>query len=415
MGKIKKEVEKEKLTKEEKKKIKEEKKVAKAAKKQEKKDGIEKKPINKKKIIIIGLISVVVIIVAVVLLNTLVLPGYKYNKAEEYCKNKQYDKAINMYSDIKDFKDSRKLLKNAYFEYGKQLIENQKYNEAIENLEDSKHDDAEAYINYAKALQLFQDKKYDEAITALEKMNDFEKTKEFLLDAYYGKANELFNSGKYKDAITYYEKSGVKDVEQKQINNAKIMIAEEKFQAGNLAEAQKLFKELDQTLEYNNVKVADRVALLKDYQSFINLIGTWSGTNGKVEVRHIYKRDGSWESWYSSYDDSMTVNCKINEDGSVTLSGKANFYTYTNYSSVNYLVNGKFVDVPYSVTIKKGEKIPTTLVKYPALVAPSGEIGYATLTYSNNKFSLSFTLNDKNYSQSFRNLYTSKITYSKKS
>lgn len=410
------EKEKIKLTKEEKKKIKEDKKIAKAEKKKAKSNNEnEKKPIKKKKVIIIGLISVVVIVIAVVLLNVLILPGYKYNKAEDYCKNKQYDKAIKTYSGIKDFKDSRKLLKNAYFEYGKQLIENKKYSEAIENIEKSKHDEADAYINYAEALQLFKDGKFDEAIKALEKMNNFEKAEEFLLDAYYGKANKLFEAGKYKDAITYYEKSGVKDLEQRQINNAKIMLAEEKFQAGDLAEAKKMFLELDQTLEYNKVNVAARVAILNEYQSYINLIGTWSGTNGKLEVRHIYKRDGSWESWYSSYDHSMTVKCKINEDGSVTMSGIANFWTYTNYSTVNYLVNSKSVAVPYSVTIKKGEKIPTTLIKYPALVAPSGEIGYATLTYANNKFNLSFTLNDKNYSQSFRNLYTSKITYSKKS
>lgn len=272
------------------------------------------------------------------------------------------------------------------------------------------------YNNATKALE---SKKYSEAITAFEKINWYSDSKSKLNEAYLGHAKELMNADDCSTALQYFEKAGL-DENNEDVKYCKLFVeyyddfklAEEYYTNGELAKAQEKFNKIDSTFKYKDVSVADRLATLKEYETFVKLTGTKSG-KGKMEIRHIWKYDGSWDSWYADYTSYADVTAKIQEDGSVKISVEANFYSYSKWSSLSYGLGEKVYTSYHSVTVKKGGKIPSSFGKNPAVKAPSGTWGYGTLTYKNGVFKLSFLLDDKNYSTNFRNKYTSTITYNK--
>ena len=272
-------------------------------------------------------------------------------------------------------------------------------------------------VQYNNANKALDSKEYLDAISMFEKISWYSDSSEKLNDAYYGYGKELMDADDCVTALQYFDKVGL-DENNEDVKYCKMFNeyfddfkkAEENFTDGKLAKAQEMYQKIDSTFKYKDVSVASRLATLKEYEKFVKLTGTKSGT-GKMEVRHIYKEDGSWESWYADYTDYAEVTAQIQEDGSVKILVTAKFYSYSKYSTLSYDLGEKEYSGYYSVTVKKDGSIPSKFGTFPAAVAPSGTKGNATLTYSNGKFTLDFVLNDVNYSQYFSNKYTSKITY----
>lgn len=84
-------------------------------------EAVYKHKNKKKQILFISLISVLIILVGisayVVFGTTLVLPGKKYEAAQTLIMNEKYADAINILSDIADYKDCSDLLKGIYDRY----------------------------------------------------------------------------------------------------------------------------------------------------------------------------------------------------------------------------------------------------------------------------------------------------------
>lgn len=109
-----------------------------------------------------------------------------YIKANDYMINEKYDKAVEAYEELDDFKDSKELLKEAYYQYGIQLF----------NLE-----------MYTKAKHMFM------------ALNDYKESDLYLARAsmyaendskgvVYREATKLFEEGNYKEAMIYFERLG---------------------------------------------------------------------------------------------------------------------------------------------------------------------------------------------------------------
>lgn len=397
--------EKNKKTSKEKSKNKKEKKV--------KKENSAKKKITKKNLIIIGA-SVVSIIIVCVIFIIFVLPIINYNIATSKYEKKDYKAAVRLYEKLEDYKDSSKKLDKAYFEYGKQLIKKEKFAEALKNLEKTKVEAAKEYVEYATALKNMEEGNYDVAIDSLKNMKDFEKANEYQKQAYYLKASKQFKEKSYSAAKSNFEKADdYKDAKEKKYT-CDFIVAEEYYKDGELYKAKQLYESLPKEYEYNKIKVSDRMATLTEYNDFVNLSGEYYGKAGGMAVRQIWDYDGSWEEWTGEYSESASVKCKIQEDGTVKISGTASFYTYTRYSSLSTGLYPKSFDVPFSMTVKKGEALPNSLMNgYPAVISKSGTAGHANVTYANGMLYLSFELYDENYSSNFTYKYLSNITYVK--
>lgn len=367
-----------------------------------------------KKIIIIISIVIVLGVAAFFALKLFILPSVNYNKANSKMEEHDYKSAVSIYESLGEFKDSKTKLDSAYFEYGKDLIKKEEYEEAINSFKKTTNKEKDKFIIYATALNNIKKGEYETGIKSLKEMEDFEDAKESVKKGYYLQGENYLKDKKYDSAVkSFTEADDYKDAKDK-INNALFLNAEEAYKDGNLAVAKANFQKVDKDYEYNNVKVSDRLDTLNKYSSYVSLAGDYSGS-GKMEVREIWKYDGSWESWYSSYSDSAKIRCVINDDGSVKITGNVDFYSYTNWSTISSYVNSKEISVPIAIDVKKGNKMPTTLASgWPALTANSGTVGKAKVTFESGKLKLSFDLNDKNYSQSFTHRYMSNATYSKK-
>jgi len=270
---------------------------------------------------------------------------------------------------------------------------------------------------YKAASKDFDNKNYLDAISKYEKISWYKDAEEKLNNSYTEYGIELMNNDDCQTALTYFDKAKL-DENNEHVKYCNMFIkyydafkkAEEDYKAGKLSSAKEKYSKIDSSFKYNGISVADRLNTLKEYKKFVDLSGTKKGT-GKMEVRHIYKRDGSWESWYADYSSTSEVKCQILENGNVKILITANFYSYSKYSTLSYALGEKEYTAYYTATVKKNGSIPSKFGSSTAAVAPSGTKGKATLKYSNGKFTLNFLLDDKNYSQHFRNKYTSKITY----
>lgn len=320
-------------------------------------DAIKKK----KKVIIIFIIIVIFVVATIILSKILFMPLFNYNKANEYLDDKNYIRAIELFKNNIDYKDSKDKIKKAYYEYGIALIDENKYEDAITTFKKAKGEELEKYISYANAMLDFNAKKFNTALTKFKELNDFK------------------NSSDY-------------------INYCKLFLAEEKYKDGDLVNAKKLFNDLDKELEFEGIKVSNRLDTLEKYKDYISLCGTWSGSNGKFSVRQTHDSTGLWDQWDNDYNAELKLKCIINEDGTVTLKGDAKYYIYTNYSSLS-----QYLKMPQkTLTINK------TVNSIPSDIASGNNI---KLTYSGGKFSLVYDYKDENSSMNFTYRYKSSITY----
>lgn len=182
------------------------------------------------------------------------------------------------------------------------------------------------------------------------------------------------------------------------------LIAEDYYQNGELNTAKKLFEVLPKDYSYNNgKKVSEHLEKLERFKSFVSLCGTWKPTDNYIESKNVYIRTGSWDSWYYDSvlsDQSITIKCVIDSSASVTINGEVSFYRFTDYSSLQKYC--KATKTTKTFTIKNITQIPASYVVD----------GDTTINFADNIFSISYYVKD-NYSASFYNTYTSRVTFGK--
>lgn len=182
------------------------------------------------------------------------------------------------------------------------------------------------------------------------------------------------------------------------------LTAEEHYQNGELNTAKKLFEALPKDYSYKNgAKVGVRLERLEKFKSFAALCGTWKVTDNYIESKNVYNRSGSWSNWYYDgvlTDQSITIRCVINSDDTVTVNGEVEFYRFTDYSSLKEYCKATKTSKTFSIT---------KVAQMPASHVIDGD---TTLLFKNNIFELSYYVKD-NYSVSFTNMYTSRVTYGK--
>ena len=207
-----------------------------------KKEKPERKPINKRfvKTIAIAVPVIAVIVAAIIFLNS---SAFKYILAQNAEKKNNYDKAIELYSKLGNYKDSPIRLeenqKIKKYNDATNLKAEKKYDEAIAIFEDlSEYNDSTSQItdcNYLKAIELEESGNIDEAIETYSLVLDYEDVKErifkigesYITSGDYSKASNVldkvsedypgykeyatamvaFENKKYDEALTNFRKS----------------------------------------------------------------------------------------------------------------------------------------------------------------------------------------------------------------
>lgn len=143
------------------------------------------------------------------------------------------------------------------------------------------------------------------------------------------------------------------------INNIKLFIeAEDYLEKGYLNSANAIYKKLPGSLKVNGITVKSRLNKLSKYSAFLAMCGKWQTTKYYLETKEDWDY-GSDYWWYKDGDTAsryLTVTCKINDNGSVTVRGNVEFVSYTNYSSIASNLNAKVFESDFSKKLKASDK-----------------------------------------------------------
>lgn len=236
---------------------------------------------EKKRQIIIGA-SILASVAAVILVITLVIPALRYHIADSAFNNGDYAKAVEIFTDLGDYRDSVNRIPISKYKLGESYIASQNYDSAIElftaldGFEDSDERLAEAY--YKKGSALLENNNYNDAYEALTNCTDYKDSKskiiqiakEFLKNKEYDKAAEAFsvspaiqnqNYAKYAQAMSAFTgKDYAKAVEfftaANGVENSADMLTEAYYLLGKEQFAEKKYSDAKFSLE-NGKQEAD--------------------------------------------------------------------------------------------------------------------------------------------------------------
>ncbi len=333
-----------------------------------------------------------------------------YAEATTLFDTNDFAAAMDLFLKAADYKDAAERAaeaeKASFYTEAITLFDNKKYEEAASLfLKASDYSNADAKL-FESGVALLNAGKYAKSVEVLGNCSDSSNKDKYIA---YAQGSISFSEGKYEKAKTYFEAAGnIKDA-AKMIQNSVYMQAETEFNNGHLNTAKALYTTLPSKFSYNNGKrVEDRLAALKKFNSFVELCGTWSCSDMDASVRQTHDSTGLWDQWdgdgWGDYE--VEITCVLNDDDTVTMKAKANFWHYSNYSSLSKYLKTTNDSCTFTYT---GKTVPTKM-DY------SLDFNYAyrgTLTFSGKTFKLNYSIVDSNSSMNFTYTYKSFGTYNK--
>ena len=170
---------------------------------------------KKKKIINTSgiVISFAAIAIAVLLLiNAVIIPETKYNKAMDLMEKQEFNKAYEILGSLGDYADAAEQIRQSKYNRAMALLESKKYNEAymlLEELGDYNNSDEQIKKSkYTRALKLLQDCDYTTAYALLNELGDYSDAYEQLTESKYSRANKYFDNQEYSKYYTLLNELG---------------------------------------------------------------------------------------------------------------------------------------------------------------------------------------------------------------
>ena len=247
------------------------------------------------KIIIASSVMVAILVIAVAIcLDKIIIPNTKYSHAENLANNGEYEKAIDIYTELGDYKDSQ------------------------DKLIEAKYENANVLLNKGE---------YEKSMVIFDELDKYKNSPNKLIEAKYKYANALLDRGEYLKAIELYTDlgSGYEDVKNK-LPEAKYLLANKYFETNDietLKEAAQLYSALQ---EYNN----SEQKLIETYYS----IAAIEYNNGNYETaENYYKACGPYSN---SADMAASAHRQIDMKNAADAYNKGDHFTaaklYTNLS-----------------------------------------------------------------------------------
>lgn len=282
---------------------------------------------------------------------------------------------------------------------GLSLLQQSAYSEAAEVFALLGQDE---YNQYANGMVLLNAGDYVSAIEVLGPVAHIEDGAARYAEANYLQGMNMVNGGSYVDAKPYFTAAGEYADAQTMVNACDLMVAEEFWAKGYLNTAKAIYDELPEDLEYNGVSVEHRLAQLKKFKSFVKLCGKWKPSGEcKAKVRQTHRSTGIYHYWTTTWDapaDYLIITCVINEDGTVTMSGSAEYMRHTTYSSLSAYLKPVSDTAYFTWT---GKKMPSSIK------CSSTE----KIKIDDGKVNLSYSYTDYSESVNFKYKYTSTWKY----
>ncbi len=187
---------------------------------------------------------VVALLILIVAILCAFVPNYlKYKKGCEYLANTEYDKAIQCFSELKDYNDSKKKLEEA---------ERKKYEQQMLEV-------------YQRACKKKKDGEYLEAIEIFAEVIEYKDTPQLIIDCKKRYADQKLDSSEYEEALIYYEQiSEVLDV-KKECEKCELAITQTYFDEGDYISAKMRLERM----ETEEAKQKLQEYLLKEFYIYV--------------------------------------------------------------------------------------------------------------------------------------------------
>lgn len=172
----------------------------------------ERKAANKKKTICIVSVSAVIACIAIVLLSIQVIKNNKYNSANDKYASGDYITAIQIWSELEDYKDSPERIQDAtkqVYNEAMNLLEQKEYDAAIAKLDSvasymSVSQD-KAYCYYMIAFSYAQSGDYNNALSKLASATEYSESEKLRLFCESAQELNSLNDGKAHKLSTLYQ------------------------------------------------------------------------------------------------------------------------------------------------------------------------------------------------------------------
>lgn len=225
-------------------------------------------------------------------------PAMRYQEAQQLQADGKYEKAIEKYKALGDYKDCEELIWQCYIGLGDQYFEAGEFTEAMDayntamDLKDdeSLHDKIwQCYIGIGD--QYYESGKFTKAIdtynTAME-LKDDESLNDKIWQCYIGIGDKYLSDKQYEDAIdTYYTAADLKDNEkvQKKINKAKFAYVK-KYQSDRTAKVEEYMSDL-MAVKYSGIQeIYD-----KYYAWHVKIVANTSDDDYSNDVSTVSRKD----------------------------------------------------------------------------------------------------------------------------
>ena len=182
----------------------------------------------------------------------------------ELIKKWNYQKAIDIFTELDDYNDSKNLISQCYYKLGLQLLGKKAYEEAVVCFKTSGDSDRsqkrikECYYNLG--LQLLDKKNYEEAIEFFRLSGDYSDSEKRIKECYYNIGLQLLEEQSYSDAIEAFEKGGDFSDSKKRVKecyyNIGLQLLSEKSYDGAIAAFKKAGDFSDSKEKINAAKYA---------------------------------------------------------------------------------------------------------------------------------------------------------------
>lgn len=226
---------------------------------------------------------------------------------------------------------------------------------------------------YDEGVALMDRGDYTGALTKLQEAGNFTGTPERIAECYFALGKEAHGKGDYTGALEYLNKAGgssdarqlkgecslyvgkdqlaqgnypkaleyleaakgtAEHLEPQLDNYILLCRAETAFATGNLNKGVEYFEKLPQDFKPAEFNVASRRSALSRIKNFAKLEGHFYSTQYTIQIigeGYIYSyREGSAD------DQDITIDCSLNPDGSLNITGKAYFNYYASLPVYGY-------------------------------------------------------------------------------
>ena len=328
-----------------------------------------------------------------------------YKKAMSLYDNGQYEEAEAIFKELGEYENSREMVSECQYNEAIALYDAGDYEGAIQGFKNAGGIRAAERLNdayYMQGKEYLANGEYEKAESSFKNAQDYEDAAAY---ASYALGMKEMGNESYKAAQEAFEAAGDVEKTAEMLNASKLMQAEGFWEDGYLNSAKELYESLPEGYTYNGVNAADRLAKLEQFKGFVALCGQWKCNSMNASVRQTHTSTGLWDQWdgeSSGY--LLDVTCVINEDDTATLTAKAGFWHYTNYSSLSKYLKTTTDSVTFTYT---GTKVPAKMDYYLDFTYTYS----GTLTISGQTFKLNYVITDRNSSMNFDYTYKSYGTY----